>query len=55
MQCHSQPVMGNSDETAFHKMFNVTHMLMVVGKDVMRMSSQNVDCHSQPVDHREDV
>ena len=29
--------------TTFHKMFNVTHKLVVIGEDVMRLLSQNVD------------
>ena len=41
VQCHSLPVghRRRCDETAFHKMHNVTHSLSVIGKDVMRLPS----------------
>ena len=39
------------DETAFH-MCNVTHILLVIGKDVMILSFRNVQCHSHSVGHR---
>src|SRR6266550_2428415 len=39
------------DETGFHKMCNITHSLLVMGKDVMTLPSQNVQCHSLPVGH----
>ena len=41
VQCHSLPVghRKKCDETAFHKMcMNITHLLLVIGKDVMRLS-----------------
>ena len=42
--------------TAFHKMCNVTHSLLVIGKDVIKkrlpFTSHNVQCHSQTVGHR---
>ena len=64
-----------SNETAFHKMCNVTHFLLATGKDVMNYPpftkctrsltfcwwqekmwwdclSQNLECHSQAVSHR---
>ncbi len=31
---------------------NVTHLLLIIGKDVMDDLWQNVQCHSLPVDHR---
>ena len=40
MQCYT-PTVGHRkkcDETAFHKMCNVTHMLLVIGKDMMNLS-----------------
>ena len=39
VQCHPQTVghRKRCDETAFHKMHNVTHKLLVIGKDVMRL------------------
>ena len=39
-QCHSLAVGDRKrcNETAFHKMCNVTHKLLVIGKDVMRLS-----------------
>ena len=39
VQCHSQ-AMGHRkrcDETAFHKMCNVAHLLLVIGKDAIRL------------------
>ena len=41
------------DDTTFHKMCNVTHILLVIGKDVMRLLLGNVQCHSLAVGHRE--
>ena len=41
-QCHLLPAIGHRKrcaETAFHKMCNVTHKLLVMGKDVMRLPS----------------
>ena len=58
--CHSQNVQYHShtvghgkrcDETALHKMCNATHSLLVIGKDLMRLFSQIMQCHSHPVDH----
>ena len=51
MQCHSlaDGKKKGCDETAFHKMCNVTHKLLVIGKDVMRLPFTNVQCHSQSV------
>ena len=50
MQCHSLAVghRKRCDETAFHIMCCVTHLLLVLGKDVL---SQNVH-HSLPVDDK---
>jgi len=41
MEYHSLSVGDRKkcDETAFHKMWNVTHSLLVIGKDVMRQPS----------------
>ena len=43
VQCHSLPVghRKRCNETAFHKMCNVTHKLLVIGKDVMRLPFTN--------------
>ena len=52
MQCHLQTV-GHSkrcDETAFHKMCNAAHKLLIIGKDVMNLP-QNVKSHSLAVGH----
>ncbi len=53
MQYHSLAVgcRKRCDETNFHKMWNATHSLLVIGKDVMRLplSSQNMKYHSLPV------
>jgi hypothetical protein len=38
-------------ETAFHKMCNVAHFLLVIRKNVIH-PSQNLKCHSLPVGHR---
>src|SRR6266576_3252573 len=40
------------DETAFHKMYNFNHLLLIIGKDVMRLTIANVQCHSQAIGHR---
>jgi len=56
VQCHSQTVGDRRrfDEIAFHKMCNVTHKLLVIGEDLMRLPiSQNVQCCSQPIGDRE--
>ena len=47
MQCHSLAVghRKRSDETAFHKMCNITHLLLVVGKDWMRLPSTKCATH----------
>ena len=39
MECHSQTVghRKRCDQTAFHKMCNLTHSLLAIGKDVMRL------------------
>ena len=39
VQCHSQTVgnMKRCDGIAFHKMCNVTHSLLVIGRDVMKL------------------
>src|SRR6266576_2249447 len=44
VQCHSLAVghRKRCDETAFHKMCNVTHKLLVIGKDVMRLPSKMI-------------
>ena len=34
-------------------MCNVTHKLLDIGKDVMKLPSQNVQCHSLAIVHRE--
>ncbi len=42
-KCHS-PAVGHrkrGDESAIHKMCNVAHLLLVIGKDVMRLSFTN--------------
>ena len=51
--CHSLAVghQKRSDKTDFCKMCSVTHFLLVMGKDVIRLSWQNVQCHSQPISH----
>jgi len=41
-----------SDETTFHKMCNVTYWLLVIGNNVMRHHSQNMQCHPLAVGHR---
>ena len=46
--CH----MKRCDETASQTTCNVTHFLLVVGNDVMRLLLQTVQCHTQAVDHR---
>ena len=51
MQCDSQAA-REDDETAFHKICNVTHLLLVIGKDVMSCLSQNVQCCSLAAHHR---
>ena len=54
MQCHSLAV-GHRKKCdirlPFTKLCNVTHLLLVIGKDVMRVPylSQNVQCHPPPV------
>jgi hypothetical protein len=40
------------DETAFHKMCNVTDLPLVIGNDVMRLPFTNVPCHSLAAGHR---
>ena len=54
MECHSLAIghRKKNDEIAFHKMWNVTHTLLVIGKDVMRVPFEDVQCHSQTVGHR---
>ena len=49
-QCYSQAVghRKRRNETAFHKILNVTHSLLVIEKMCL---SQNVQCHSLPVGH----
>ena len=44
MQCCSQAVghRKQCDEIAFHKMCNVTHLLLVIGKDVVRLPFQKM-------------
>ena len=40
LQCHSQAVgWKRCDETTFHKMCNITHILLVIGEDMMRLPS----------------
>ena len=40
MQCHSQTVGHRKryDKSDFHKMSNVTHKLLIIGNDVMRLT-----------------
>ena len=52
LQHRSQTVGHRCNDTAFHKMCNVTHRLLVIGKYVMRGLAQHVPCHSQTVCHR---
>ena len=52
VQCNSLAVghRKRSDKIAFHKMCNVTHLLLVIRINVMRLAS--AECHSQTVGHR---
>ncbi len=51
--CWSQERCDESHETALHKTCNVTHLLLVIGNDVMSESAlENVQCHSLAVGHR---
>ena len=61
MQCYSHAV-GHmkrcdetiaGDETALHKMCNIAHFLLVIGKDGMRLPFTKYTCHSQAVGHGE--
>ena len=54
MQCHSHAVGDRKrcDDSAFHKMCNITHKLLVIGKDVMRLPFTIVQCHSLAVGGR---
>ena len=54
MQCHSHAVGDRKrcDDSAFHKMCNITHKLLVIVKDVMRLPFTNVQCHSHAVGDR---
>ncbi len=47
MSCHSQAAshMKWCDETAFHRVHNVTHKLLIRGKGVMRLPSTIVQCY----------
>src|SRR6266576_801604 len=49
-QCHLLPVghKKRCNETGFHKMCDVTHKLLVIGRDSL---SWTVQCHSQAVGH----
>ena len=49
VQCHSQSVghRKRCDETAFHKMCNVTHFLLVTGKNVMNHETAFHKCLCQ--------
>ncbi len=51
---HSLPIshMNWCDVTAFHRMCNVTYLLLVIGRGVMRMCSQNLQNYSLPVGNR---
>src|SRR6266550_381291 len=55
VQWHSQVAVGNrkrcNEIIAFHKMYNVTHFLLVIGKDLMRLPF-TVQSHSLAVGHR---
>jgi len=53
VQCHSLAFghRKRCDEAAFHKMCNVTHSLLVIGTDGMKLFT-NVHCHSQAMGHR---
>ena len=55
VQCHLQAVGHRKwcDETGFHKRCNVTHKLLVMGKDGWDYLSQNMQCYSLAVGHRE--
>ena len=52
--CHSLPVCHRKwcDKTTFHKICNVTHFLLVIGKDVMTPPFTKFQCHSLAVGHR---
>src|SRR6266576_2994373 len=54
LQCHSQAVGQGKrgDDSAFDKICNVTHSLLVIQKDVMRLPFTNVQSHSQTVGHK---
>ena len=52
VQCHSQAVghRKRCDETTFHKMCNVTDLLLAIGKRCDETTcSWNVQCHSLPI------
>ena len=53
MQCYSQSVghMKRCDATVFHKMCNVTHILLVIQKNAMGLAFTNVQYHSLPISH----
>ena len=57
VQCHSLAVgcRKRCDETAFPKMCNVTHFLLVIGKDVMRLPFTKCAMSLTSCCHRKDV
>ena len=53
-QCHSLAVghMTSCHETASHTTWNITHMLLVIGTDMMRLAFTKCACHSLPVNNK---
>ena len=54
MQCHKHSIghMKRCNETDFHKMCNLTHKLLAIGKDVMRLPFRKCAMPSLAIGHR---
>src|SRR6266550_1359036 len=55
VQCHSLAVGHRKrqyDQAAFHKMCNVTHKLLVIGKDVIKLPFTKCAMSLTPIGHR---